>query len=173
MTSTSPPSLAASMSTPSSFHTPKDDSPSTRAYTTGVSSPAEDELPDPKYRPAVQPVDELRSHCQIHLEEELCNSAPCQQAAGSLLTRTRPACHTPPRQPPNGRHKHGAEMQTIPRPSGPAVSTCPPCDPHHPPALHLPSNRGNIPAHRGSRPHIPSRGPRPDGPRQCLPQPGF
>lgn len=61
------------MSTPGSFHTPKDDSPSTRAYTTGVSSPAEDEIPDPKYRPAVQPVDELRSHCQIHLEEELCN----------------------------------------------------------------------------------------------------
>ncbi|KAK1831761.1 hypothetical protein QBC39DRAFT_406661 [Podospora conica] len=84
MTSTSPHSLAASMSTPGSLHTPKDDSPSTRAYTTGVSSPAEDEIPDPKYRPAVPPVDGLRNHCQIHLEEELYQ--PAIHLLDNLLT---------------------------------------------------------------------------------------
>ncbi|KAK0738534.1 hypothetical protein B0T18DRAFT_422247 [Schizothecium vesticola] len=97
MTPTSPLSLAASMSTPSSFHTTKDDSPSTRAYTTGVSSPAEDELPDPKYRQAVQPVDELRSHCQIHLEEELYQ--PAIHLLDNLLTdgiSTAPRSKQPP-----------------------------------------------------------------------------
>lgn len=69
---TSPLTTLASISTPDSYHTARD-SPSNAAYDTTLSSPLEE--PDeegPRYRDAVQLPHELRSHCQIHMEEQLC-----------------------------------------------------------------------------------------------------
>ncbi|KAK5664007.1 hypothetical protein OQA88_221 [Cercophora sp. LCS_1] len=69
------------MSTPSSYHT------ALEADTTGISSPIEStsDLPSsPRYRGAVQPPHTLKSHCQIHLEEEL--YLPALHILDSLLT---------------------------------------------------------------------------------------
>lgn len=84
MEMTSPLTTLASISTPDSYHTARDSHPSPfnsiGADDTSLSSPVEDDdssLPDePPYRDAVQLPHELRSHCQIHLEEQLCTSCP-------------------------------------------------------------------------------------------------
>lgn len=70
---TSPLTTLGSISTPESFYTAHD-SASNGADDTTLSSPVDD-VPlweEPTYRPAAQLPRELRQHCQIHLEEELC-----------------------------------------------------------------------------------------------------
>jgi hypothetical protein len=72
---TSPLTTLTSISTPASYHTAQG-SPSNAADETGLSSPLE-ELPPGEllpYRAAVPLPHELKSHCQIHLEEQLCLS---------------------------------------------------------------------------------------------------
>lgn len=74
----SPSEHLATRSTPESFYTAKDSPPVGGADTTGISSPIEDDAAEPRYRNAVQPPHELKVHCQIHLEEELCErEIPC------------------------------------------------------------------------------------------------
>lgn len=71
---TSPLTTLASISTPESYYTARG-SPSNAADETSPSSPLEEHPPEeqrPCYRDAVQLPHELKSHCQIHLEEQLC-----------------------------------------------------------------------------------------------------
>ena len=70
---TSPLTTLASISTPDSYYTAQD-SPSNAADETSLSSPIDDHPPptEQQYRHAVQVPHELKSHCQIHLEEQLC-----------------------------------------------------------------------------------------------------
>lgn len=71
---TSPLTTLTNISTPTSFYTARN-SPSNAADDTGLSSPVEEPLADElPYRDAAQLPHELKSHCQIHLEEQLC---PC------------------------------------------------------------------------------------------------
>jgi hypothetical protein len=72
---TSPLTTLGSISTPDSYYTARD-SPSNAAYDTTLSSPGE-EPPEEElaYRDAVQLPHELKSHCQIHMEEQLCMSS--------------------------------------------------------------------------------------------------
>jgi len=74
MAPTSPPTTLATMSTPESYYTAQaKDSPLLEADTTGISSPLDEDSPEPpRYRHAIQPHHDLKGHCQIHLEEELC-----------------------------------------------------------------------------------------------------
>jgi hypothetical protein len=70
----SPLTTLGSISTPESYHTARG-SPNA-ADETGLSSPVEgDHVQDePSYRDAVPLPHELKSHCQIHMEEQLCSS---------------------------------------------------------------------------------------------------
>ncbi|KAK0621457.1 hypothetical protein B0T17DRAFT_291285 [Bombardia bombarda] len=69
------------ISTPASYYMAKD-SPVLAADTTGISSSVEEDIDDemddcpdkPRYRDAQQLPHELKQHCQIHLEEQLCNA---------------------------------------------------------------------------------------------------
>ncbi|AEO58029.1 hypothetical protein MYCTH_2304989 [Thermothelomyces thermophilus ATCC 42464] len=69
---TSPLTTLGSISTPESFFTARN-SPSNAADETVLSSPVDDPpQQEQAYRDAVQLPRELRQHCQIHLEEQLC-----------------------------------------------------------------------------------------------------
>ncbi|KAK4249914.1 hypothetical protein C7999DRAFT_12310 [Corynascus novoguineensis] len=70
---TSPLTTLGSISTPESFYTARN-SPSNAADETALSSSPDDDPPKQRStcRDAVQLPRELRQHCQIHLEEQLC-----------------------------------------------------------------------------------------------------
>ena len=70
---TSPLTNLGTISTPESYYTARN-SPSNAADETALTSPVEppQEDDDPGYRDAVQLPHVLKSHCQIHLEEQLC-----------------------------------------------------------------------------------------------------
>lgn len=76
---TSPLTTLASISTPGSYYTAHG-SPSNAADDTTITSPGEneedEESPKLGYRDAIKLPHELKSHCQIHLEEQLCTSSP-------------------------------------------------------------------------------------------------
>jgi hypothetical protein len=70
---TSPLTTLGSISTPESYYTARDSS--NAADETTITSPGaeDDEVPQTfGYREAIQLPHELKSHCQIHLEEQLC-----------------------------------------------------------------------------------------------------
>ncbi|KAK0622981.1 hypothetical protein B0T14DRAFT_494535 [Immersiella caudata] len=101
MSVTSPLTSARSISTPTSYETPRD--PSHEADITGISSPiADDSFRGPRYRAAERPVRELSGQCNIQLEEEL--YLPALLLLDSLLTdgtaplglRPSPPARVPP-----------------------------------------------------------------------------
>ncbi|KAL2260215.1 hypothetical protein VTK26DRAFT_5865 [Humicola hyalothermophila] len=102
---TSPLTTLGTISTPDSFYTARDSS-SIAADETSLSSPVEPpEDEEPRYRDAVQLPRELKSHCQIHLEEQLYTAAihilSGLLSDGSSTTATpNPSCHLPPPPPP-------------------------------------------------------------------------
>jgi hypothetical protein len=75
---TSPLTTLGTISTPDSFYTARGSgSPANPADETGLSSIAEEQPADETgYRDAVPLPHELKSHCQIHLEERLCACHP-------------------------------------------------------------------------------------------------
>ncbi|KAK4039980.1 hypothetical protein C8A01DRAFT_36030 [Parachaetomium inaequale] len=96
---TSPLTTLGSISTPRSFHTARG-SPSNGADDTMLSSPVDDPQPEePTYRDAVQLPHELKSHCQIHLEEQLYTAAihilSGLLSDGTTTTALQPSHHLP------------------------------------------------------------------------------
>ncbi|KAL2017030.1 hypothetical protein VTK56DRAFT_2674 [Thermocarpiscus australiensis] len=71
---TSPLTTLASISMPDSYYTAKG-SPSNAADETTLSSPIEDGSFEPAYRDALPLPREVKSHCQIHMEEQLYTAA--------------------------------------------------------------------------------------------------